>query len=113
MYGRQVEVFHWKAEWEKNYTDEKGNPAVFTKTAYFPTREEAEITGGTITPVDSSAYDWMDGFIMPDVPDTMAEAVKIFEMGQAAYEAKCKRETAQKPEQIRADIDYMMLMGGF
>ena len=34
----------------------------------------------------TSDIEWMGGIEVADVPDTMAEAIKIYEMGQAAYE---------------------------
>lgn len=72
----------------------------------FPTREEAEDfkahNGGEIQELDTSAYEWLDGIKVADVPDTYAEAVKLYEMGQAAYEALQNKPT---PEETIATLE--------
>lgn len=65
----------------------------------------AAIGANKITDIDPIIYasaEWMDGLEVADVPDTYAEAVRIFEMGSEAYEA----ELAADPE---ADRDELLL----
>lgn len=62
----------------------------------------AQRTGGTVTALDSSAYEWLDGIEVADVPDTYAEAVRICEMGREAYEAELAKPT---PEEIIAALE--------
>lgn len=120
MYGRIIQLYRYKAAYTEKRPvtseGENGEP-VFSEeeipvTGYFVTREEAEKTGGTVTELDTSGYDWLDGLEVPDVPDTFAAAQEIADMGQAAYNAKLAREAAQSSEQLRADVDYVMLMEG-
>ena len=81
-----------------------------------PTREEADAvalqTGGEVESLDASAYEWMDGIEVPDVPDTYAEAERIAQLGQEGYSRKKVFEVSKSPDQLRADVDYIMLMGG-
>ena len=112
MSGQTVEVYRYQVDYTE--TSPAGEPEA--RTSYLLTLEEAqavaEQTGGTITSLDVSIYEWMDGLIMPDVPDTYGEAVKVYQMGKAEYRRKLAFETAKRSEQIRADLDYVMLMGG-
>lgn len=55
---------------------------------------------------------WMDG-IQVSGENSWEQAVSIYEMGEEAYKASLKREQSTNPEQLRADLDYVMLMGGY
>lgn len=107
MSGQTVEVYRYQVD----YASE--DRAV---TAYCPTQEEAqavaEQTDGQITALDTSAYEWMDGLAMPDVPDTYAAALEVYQMGEAEYRRKMAFEAAKRADQLRADLDFVMLMGG-
>ena len=47
----------------------------------------------------------------PDVPDTMAEALKIRDMGQTSYQSLLKRQEQQAPEALHAaSADLMDLI---
>lgn len=107
MCGRVVQVYRYEVEYSEEImgTNAEGEPALETAERVRPcnTREQAEAVAaahhGAITELDSSAYEWLDGIEVADVPDTYAEAVKLYEMGQAAYEAEKSKPT---PEEIIA-----------
>lgn len=101
--GRTVEVYRYQAE----YTEDG-----VSITRRFPTLEEAETTGGTVTALDAGAWLWMDGIVVEDVPDKYAEAVKIYNMGKEAYEAWTSARALESPEQLRADLDFLAIMQG-
>ena len=78
-----------------------------------PTKEEAdaiaERTGGTVSLLETSEYDWMDGIEVDDVPDTFSEAVKICEMGQAAYEEFLNTPTPEEDNMaMMVDHEYRL-----
>lgn len=116
MYGRVVEVLHYQATYTEQHPTQDGEPTDVITTIGFPTQEEAQAVaaqyGGTVTPLDSSAYDWMDGLEVADVPDTYAEAMRIYELGQEAYTRQADLKQRSQSEQLRADLDYIMLMEG-
>lgn len=107
MYGRMIQIHRYKVSYQEEIlgTVENGEPALETAERVRPcnTREQAEAVAaahrGAITELDSSAYEWLDGIEVANVPDTYAEAVKLYEMGQAAYEAEKSKPT---PEEIIA-----------
>lgn len=99
MYGRIVEAYRFKA------TSTTG------EVSYYTNQKEAASFGGIVDPFDNT-FMWMDGIEVEDVPDTFSEAVKIYEMGQDAYQRKKAFDTAKDTEKLRADLDYVMLMGG-
>ncbi len=110
MLGRKIEIYRYKAGYKEKRLGEGGQPFEETVTGYFTTIEEAEAKGGKATELDVSSYEWLDGIRVADVPDTYAEAVRICEMGQEAFEAETRSNAVEK---LRADLDYVMLMGGF
>ena len=120
MYGRKIEIYHYKVD----YTDteetldltEGVEPIPSPATEYFVNQEEAQsfatANQGALTEIDTTAYQWLDGIVVADTPNTFAEAIKIYELGQAGYEKMLAFEASKKNEQLRADLDYVMLMGG-
>lgn len=124
MYGRIVQVLRF----EVSYTLERAkrihtDKAVLSPTTevtreamieQFPTREEAESfalkRNGTITELDSSAYEWMDGIEVADVPDTFAEAIRIYEMGQEAYEAELNADPEADRDELLFDLAYRLAL---
>lgn len=102
MYGRIVEVHHFRVD----YTEDEEQ-----RTDYCPTEEEAnaiaERTGGVVTPLEAGDDAWMDGIKVDDVPDTYGEAMRVYEMGEAAWKV---RKTPE--EQLRADVDFLSAMTG-
>lgn len=96
MYGRIIEVNRYSVTYEEQFPtpppfsdQEPEEPEIVQHTEYVPTKEEADSiaarTGGTVTALDNSQYEWLDGIEVDDVPDTFGEAIKIQEMGQAAF----------------------------
>lgn len=116
MSGQTVEVYRYQVDYTEERPNKDGEMVQEAVTTYCPTKEEAnaiaEQTGGTVTALDASAYEWMDGLIMPDVPDTYAAAVEVYQMGEAEYRRRLAFEAKKKADQLRADLDYVMLMGG-
>lgn len=112
MYGNIVEILKYSTTITETIPGENGEPIEQTQTIYTPTEEEAIAFGGTVIQLEPESDYWMDGIVVPDVPNTMAEAIKIRDMGEAAYKTKLKREESQNPEQLRADLDYLLLMEG-
>ena len=109
MCGRVVEVCRWRVDFPGAGEEDLREPE------YFPTREEAEAAAGqdgTVSPLDTGGCGWMDGIETPDVPDTYAEAVKIYEMGPEAWQQALDFERRKAASRLRADLDYVMLMGG-
>lgn len=85
MYGRIIEINRYSVTYQEQFPEQEP----IERTEYVPAQEEAnaiaERTGGTVTALDTSEYGWLDGIEVADVPDTFAEAIKIYDMGQAAY----------------------------
>lgn len=116
LYGRTIELYRFQVSYTEACEDTKGTLSEVERLEAYPSREEADAVaerrGGTVTAIDTAEHDWLDGLEMPDVPDTYGEAVKVFEMGQAAYAQKLLLEANAKREQLRADIDFISLMTG-
>lgn len=124
VHGRTIRIHRYKVEYEIEIphtvilTSEPEEPQenedlesdFFPVVKYYNNRimaeaEASEHEGATLTELDSSAYEWMDGIEVADVPDTYAEAVKIYEMGQAAYEAELAKPT---PEEQTAALEQQV-----
>ena len=59
--------------------------------------------------METSEYDWLDGIEVDDVPDTFSEAVKIQEMGQAAYEEFLNTPTPEEDNMaMMIDHEYRL-----
>lgn len=105
MYGRIIQIYRYSVTYQDEYEwlDDGGVPETSAEShvEYCNTQEQAEAVaaaheGSTITELDSAAYEWLDGIEVADVPDTYAEAVKLYEMGQAAYEAEKNKPTQEE-----------------
>lgn len=103
MYGRIIQIHRYRVEYTEPmpWLDEDGKPPEEQRTEYCNTQEQAAAVaeaheGSTVTQLDSAAYEWLDGIEVADVPDTYAEAVKLYEAGQAAYEAEQKKPTPEE-----------------
>lgn len=112
MYGRIIQIHRYRVEYPESmpWLDESRNPAGEQRTEYCNTQEQAAAVaeaheGSTVTQLDSAAYEWLDGIEVADVPDTYAEAVKLYEAGQAAYEAEQKKPT---PEEQTAALEQQV-----
>lgn len=104
LYGRVIRIHRAKAAYERESLDTDGEGTLIRETVeqtrYCNTLEQAEAVAkahnGTTTELDSSAYEWLDGIEVADVPDTYGEAVRIYEMGQAAYERERDKPTPEE-----------------
>ena len=120
MYGRIIEINRYCVTYQEQLpaltqpdgedTPEQGP---IECTEYVPTQEEAnaiaERTGGTVTALDTTAYEWLDGIEVTDVPDTFSEAVKIYEMGQAAYQELLNTPTPEEDTMaMMVDHEYRL-----
>lgn len=111
MYGKIIKIYRYKVIYNrtihKKVITDNNEISIEAKTIekvnYFPTKTEAELLGDNITPLDTSAYEWLDNIEVDDVPDTFAEAVKIYEMGEEAYK---KLISTPSPEE---DLDAMIV----
>lgn len=106
MYGRIVQIYRYAVAYEVEMPGLDGERVTESRTDYCNTPEEAEAVSkrlnGVITKLDSSAYEWLDGIEVADVPDTYAEAVRIYEMEREAYEAELAKPT---PEETVAALE--------
>lgn len=111
MLGRIIQIHRYKVEYSEELPsrDDTGQPITKSRTQYCNTQERAqalaEATDGTITQLDSAAYEWLDGIEVADVPDTYAEAVKLYEMGGDGWLAKAKEE--KQAENNAALAEYL------
>ncbi len=120
MYGKIIEVNRYSVTYEEQLPappplpdQEPEEPETVPRVEYVPTKEEAdaiaERTGGTVSPLETSEYDWLDGIEVDDVPDTFSEAVKIYEMGQAAYEEFLNTPTPEEDSMaMMVDHEYRL-----
>lgn len=100
MYGRVVKIHRYSVGYTETQDrlKEDGSLESFEveRTDYFHTLEAAKYTAeqydAEVTTLDSSDYEWLDGFEVPDVLDTYAEAVKIYEAGADVWLSTAKEE---------------------
>lgn len=110
MRGRVVEVFRYTVAYTETVEEEP-----VEQIGYCHTQEQAqalaERTGGSITALDSSSYEWMDGIQVADIPDTYGEAVKLYEMGREAYEAALQAPTPEEDStEMLVDHEYRLTL---
>lgn len=107
MYGNRVEILRYQVDYTENEEQ---------RTAYTATEEEADEIAqrynGVKSALASSDDEWMDGFEVADVPDTYAEAMRIYSLGEQAYKQQVEDSKKRNTEQLRADIDFLSIMTG-
>lgn len=114
MYGRIIEINRYAVTYQEQFTAMPDNEQNFIeRTECVPTQEEAEAiaerTGGTVTALETGEYEWLDGIEVADVPDTFAEAIKIYEMGQAAYQELLNTPTPEEDNMaMMIDHEYRL-----
>ena len=120
MYGRIIEINRYSVTYQEQFPtfsqpdgEETPQQESIEHIEYVPTQEEAnavaERTGGTVTTLDTTTYEWLDGIEVADVPDTFAEAVKIYEMGQAAYQELLNTPTPEEDTMaMMVDHEYRL-----
>jgi hypothetical protein len=103
MYGRIIELNRYSVTYQEQLPalpEEETEQEPIERTEYVPTKEEADSiaarTGGTVTALETGEYEWLDGIEVSDVPDTFAEAIKIYEMGQTAYQELLNTPTPEE-----------------
>lgn len=107
MYGRTVQVLKYQISYTENeeqYTD------------YAASEEEAnEIANrvnGTVTTLELENDAWMDGIEIADVPDTYAEAQKVYSAGEQAYlDSKSMPTDSQRLDALESAMLSMMTLG--
>lgn len=107
MYGNQVEVLRYQVDYTENEEQ---------FTVYAATEEEADEIAqrynGVKTSLAPSDDEWMDGLEVADVPDTYAEAMRIYSLGEQVYKQQVEDSKKRNAEQLRADIDFLSIMTG-
>ncbi len=104
-----VELFRYEAKYTDQFTGEE-------VLRGFPTKEQADkavahlgVDGkGTVTELDVSALEWLEGMKM----DSFDEALAIWEQGEDAYRARLADAAQKSPDQLRADVDFISAMTG-
>lgn len=107
MYGNRVEILRYRIDYTENEEQ---------RTTYAATEEEADEIAkhynGVKTNISASDDGWMDGMVVADVPDTYAEAMRIYSLGEQAYKQQVEDSKKRNAEQLRADIDFISIMTG-
>lgn len=105
MIGSRITVYRYKV-----YDEEKQEESFFGLERDANTF--AEQVNGTVTPLDTTDYEWMDGIVI-DGPTTnpMIQALEIYHMGREAWEAKQNAPSAEdRMAQMEADIAYLAML---
>lgn len=107
MHGNRVEVLRYQVDYTENEEQ---------FTVYAATEEEADEIAQRYNGVKSALVladdEWMDGLEVADVPDTYAEAMRIYSLGEQVYKQQVEDSKKQNAEQLRADIDFLSIMTG-
>ena len=89
MYGRTVEILRYQISYKETVLNEQGEEVQEDRVDYAVTEEEAnaiaERMSGEVSSMELGDDAWMDGLEVADVPDTYGEAMRIYELGEAAY----------------------------
>lgn len=103
MYGRSIQICTYSVQFTNGEDTEK------TEKRYCCSYEEAlaiaALNNGAIQPLENENYMWMDGIEVADVPDTFSEAVRIYEMGEAAYLEELNQPTEAD---YLVELDYRL-----
>lgn len=95
MYGRVIEIYRFSVTYQEKYPWAPDTEPI-ERTEYCHTKEQAEALvkqyNGVLTALDFSEYEWLDGIEVADVPDTYAEAVKIYETGHTVWLAQAQEQ---------------------
>lgn len=98
--GRKIEIYKYCV----NYKVENEEINVLCTT-----KEEADLIGkdtnGVITKLDVKDHEWLDNLIVPDLPDTFSEAVKIYNIGKDRY---VELQTAQTQAEYLFELEVRL-----
>lgn len=111
--GRTIHIDRYSVSYQEKllHVAEDGNivSTIEDKVQYCNTEpwahNIAERFHGEILKLNTADYEWLDGIEVADVKNPYAEAVRIFEMGQAAYEAELSKPT---PEEQAAALEQQV-----
>lgn len=107
MLGHTVQLCRWQVSYKIDDMD---------MVEYVPTEEEADDIAQRYNGVKSALTlfddEWMDGLEVADVPDTYAEAMRIYSLGEQVYKQQIEDNKKRNAEQLRADIDFLSIMTG-
>lgn len=105
MYGETVEIYRYKVDYTEQIDPEGGPEAV---TEYSPYQDEAQVIAdrhsGTVTALDTSGYEWMDGLELGTYDDAMA----AYDLGETAYNEKIQQEQAMSLEAQITDLQLAL-----
>ena len=83
---------------------------------YALTEEEAKdiatVTGGTVTKLDTTADEWIDGIDVAPTNMPYDKAKKIAAMGEQGYREYVETKRRKDPEVMLSMIDYLSMMSG-
>ena len=100
-------------EYEKDPVDAftHNQDVCFSEDAYQALIAELEDKGITYKTdkIDNDGYEWIDGVELP--VGSNEEAEKVISMGEEQYRYKKSIDERTSPEQMRADIDLIMIVG--
>lgn len=107
MYGNKIQLYHYKVIYYEDETPYE---------EYFVFLNEAEqsrdTNNGVLIEIDTTQNNWLEGLEVPNSSNPMIEAIELYKLGENGYKQKLLFEENKRNEQLRADIDYIMLMGG-
>ena len=97
MYGRTVEILRYQISYKETVLNEQGEEVQEDRADYAVAEEEAnaiaEWVSGEVSSMELGDDAWMDGLEVADVPDTYGEAMKVYEAGEAAWNAAQNQPT--------------------
>lgn len=113
-----ITLFRYSVTYTEPVYDENGEETGETREEVQGTRtmeqanRKAERTGGTVAPLDTTDYEWMDGIeITEPTTNPMIQALEIYHMGREAWEARQNAPTAEdRMAQMEADIAYLAML---
>lgn len=101
MYGNRVEVLRYQVDYTENAEQ---------FTVYAATEEEADEIAQRYNGVKSALAladdEWMDGLEVADVPDTYAEAIRIYSLGKESYFNNIRTQKQNENKSALADWLY-------
>lgn len=103
--ANEIQVYRYTVEYTTKNADGEEEKAVKQFVSEAEAEEFAERVNGEKAAIDVSGYEWIDGLVVADVPDTMAEAMKVFEKGEGYL---AEREIAALKERL-AGTDYKVI----
>lgn len=99
--GNVIQLLRYQVTYKVQPTGEKEEIDVSICTATIEEAEfEKERTGGTITPIDTTGQEWLDGIHVGDTNMPYDMALEIVEMGEQGYKEYLVQEKKKDPENL-------------